>query len=78
MRPETFRVNITEKYLSFYIDAYFDKSNRKWFWGNKNQIQADQWAYQCNHRPHQPATDLVVTIKFAGNLHMPKLNFLFI
>ena len=50
--------------MSFFVDAYFDKSDRKWFWGNENEIQADQWAYQCSNLPHQPATDLVVTIKF--------------
>ena len=71
-------LNITEQPLSFFIDAYFDKNNRKWFWSNKNEIQADQWAYKCSNLPHQPATDLVVTIKVAGDLHMPKLNFLFI
>ena len=76
--PEEFRVSKAEKHLSFFIDAYFDKSNRKWFWSNKNEIQTDQWAYQCSNLPHQPATDLVVTVKFAGDLHMPKLNFLFI
>ena len=70
--PEEFRGDKTEEHLSFFIDAYFDKSNRKWFWGNKNEIQADQWAYQCSNLPHQPATDLVVTIKFTGNFHIAK------
>ena len=69
---EAFSLNITEQPLSFFIDAYFDKRNQKWFWSNKNEIQADQWAYKCSNLPHQPATDLVVTIKVAGNLHMPK------
>ena len=76
--PDTLRGGIAEKHLSFFIDAYFDKSNQKWFWGNKNEIQADQWVYKCSNLPHQPATDLVVTIQVTGNLHMPKLNFLFI
>ena len=62
--PEQFGIKITEDDLSFFVDAYFDKSDRKWFWGNENEIQADQWAYQCSNQPHQPATDLVVTIKF--------------
>ena len=62
--PEQFGIKITEDHLSFFVDAYFDKSGRKWFWGNGNEIQADQWAYQCSNLPHQPATDLVVTIKF--------------
>ena len=73
--PEEFRVSKAEKHLSFFIDAYFDKSNRKWFWGNKNEIQADQWAYQCSFLPHQPATDLVVTVKFTGNFHIAKIKF---
>ena len=67
--PGEFRVSKAEKHLGFFIDAYFDKSNRKWFWSNKNEIQADQWAYQCSNLPHQPATDLVVTMKFTGDLH---------
>ena len=62
--PEQFGIKITEDHLSFFVDAYFDKSDRKWFWGNENEIQADQWAYQCSNLPHQPATDLVVTVKF--------------
>ena len=76
--PEKLRIKKAEKHLSFFIDAYFDKRNRKQFWGNKNEIQADQWVYKCSNLPHQPATDLVVTINVAGNLHVSKLNFLFI
>ena len=76
--PDTLRGDIAEKHLSFFIDAYFDKSNQKWFWGNKNEIQADQWVYKCSNLPHQPATDLVVTIQVTGNLHMPIRKFLYL
>ena len=48
------------------------------FWGNKKEIQPDQWEYQCSTQPHQPATDLVVTIKLTGNLHMQKVNSIYL
>ena len=54
--------------LSFFVDADFDQSKRKWFWSNGIEIQADHWNYQCSTNPHQPATDLAVTITDKGTL----------
>ena len=48
--------------LGFYVDADFDPNKRKWFWSDGNEIKADQWFYHCSIHPHQPVTDLAVTI----------------
>lgn len=50
------------KSLGFYVDAGFDQNKRKWFWSNGNELKADHWFYHCSIHPHQPATDLAVTI----------------
>ena len=53
-----------ETLLSFYVDASFDRNKRKWYWSDGNEIQNDQWIFQCNQRPHEPATEYVITIVF--------------
>ena len=50
------------KTLSFYVDGSFDESTRKWLWSDGTGIKANTWDYSCFTIPHQPATDLVVTI----------------
>lgn len=56
------------KTLSFFVDASFDQTKRKWFWSNGIEIQADHWDYKCNTHPHQPATEFAVTISDKGTL----------
>ena len=56
------------KPLSFYVDAGFDQSKRKWLWSNDKEVNTDHWTYQCTSNPHQPATDRVVTITDTGIL----------
>ena len=52
--------------LSFFVDASFDASRRKWFWNNGKEIAADKWTYDCSAQPHQPATQLVMTLTDRG------------
>ena len=52
--------------LSFFVDANFNESNRKWFWGNGNEIPSDDWIFDCNVHPHEPATDFAITIHGQG------------
>ena len=65
------------KTLSFYIDASFDQSKRKWFWSNGIEIQDDHWDYQCYTHPHQPATEFAVTISDKGTL-LDQMTFWYI
>ena len=52
--------------LSFFVGANFDESNRKWFWSNGNEIQTDDWYFDCRFRPHEPATDFAIELKGQG------------
>ena len=58
--------HLQAKPLSFFVDAGFDESTRKWLWNNGNEISADKWTYHCSSHPHQPATDLAITITYKG------------
>ena len=52
--------------LSFFVDAGFDKRTRNWLWNNGNEISADKWTYYCATHPHQPATDLAISVSYKG------------
>ena len=64
--------------LAFYVDADFDQNERKWFWSDGNEITADHWFYHCSIHPHQPATDLTVTITEEGILRYKSKKKLYI
>ena len=50
----------------FHVNGGFNEMNRKWFWHDGNEIQPYNWAYSCTSSPHQPGTDLAITISDAG------------